>query len=408
MLTTWRQDSLSQLLECRRHLLYEEKALQLKVTQGTAIRIVSEAVCKVSIKLCRDIGQKADEQLAQLKRRLNASTLKDILEKDLNASDEMSEWLLAMVVHVLRNRSEWHANDRQKLAREVQAFLPTVSEAVRNSSIAQDARTEASSAWQAVLSGAVAGGTVGLIGGPEGVVVGAASGAAVAAVNWLKDSSRSWVTGNRGSELRRMELEFMALDKRGEERLLIFSVDSGSKTSEKGRAAAERLVNEMIQGPGTFAHAPTPTLAVSEAALEFTPEVPVAPWTQRLAQGTPSPEPCTQERLTEEEAVMDVLVVLRPKSQDPSRNLPGGAGAAGAAVGGHGVLIYRRRMLCANCLLRQQVALRQVQEQQHRDNLAIVDRVLTLVSREMGESFDRGSGSRASPHFCRYAGSLHS
>ncbi|CAE7273642.1 unnamed protein product [Symbiodinium sp. KB8] len=252
MLTTWRQDSLSQLLECRRHLLYEEKALQLKVTQGTAIRIVSEAVCKVSIKLCRDIGQKADEQLAQLKRRLNASTLKDILEKDLNASDEMSEWLLAMVVHVLRNRSEWHANDRQKLAREVQAFLPTVSEAVRNSSIAQDARTEASSAWQAVLSGAVAGGTVGLIGGPEGVVVGAASGAAVAAVNWLKDSSRSWVTGNRGSELRRMELEtgtymFMALDKRGEERLLIFSVDSGSKTSEKGRAAAERLVNEMIQ-----------------------------------------------------------------------------------------------------------------------------------------------------------------
>ncbi|CAJ1329153.1 unnamed protein product [Effrenium voratum] len=34
------------------------------------------------------------------------------------------------------------------------------------------------------------------------------------------------------------------------ERLLIFSVDSGSKTSEKGRAAAERLVNEMIQAGG--------------------------------------------------------------------------------------------------------------------------------------------------------------
>eukprot|EP00435_Cladocopium_sp_Y103_P046397 s787_g13.t1 len=32
-----------------------------------------------------------------------------------------------------------------------------------------------------------------------------------------------------------------------ERRLLIFSVDAGSKTSEKGRAAAERLVNEMIQ-----------------------------------------------------------------------------------------------------------------------------------------------------------------
>jgi hypothetical protein len=34
-----------------------------------------------------------------------------------------------------------------------------------------------------------------------------------------------------------------------QERLLIFSVDAGSKTSEKGRAAAERLVNEMVQVP---------------------------------------------------------------------------------------------------------------------------------------------------------------
>ena len=32
-----------------------------------------------------------------------------------------------------------------------------------------------------------------------------------------------------------------------QERLLIFSVDAGSKTSDKGRAAAERLVNEMVQ-----------------------------------------------------------------------------------------------------------------------------------------------------------------
>lgn len=69
---------------------------------------------------------------------------------------------------------------------------------------------------------------------------------------FIPENCKGWVTGNRGSELRRMELEtgtymFMALDKRGEERLLIFSVDSGSKTSEKGRAAAERLVNEMIQ-----------------------------------------------------------------------------------------------------------------------------------------------------------------
>lgn len=31
------------------------------------------------------------------------------------------------------------------------------------------------------------------------------------------------------------------------ERLLIFAVEAGGKTSEKGRAAAERLVNEMVQ-----------------------------------------------------------------------------------------------------------------------------------------------------------------
>jgi len=63
---------------------------------------------------------------------------------------------------------------------------------------------------------------------------------------------KGWVTGNRGSELRRMEQEtgvymFMALDARGEERLIIFGADPGSKTSPQGRMAAERLVNEMIQ-----------------------------------------------------------------------------------------------------------------------------------------------------------------
>jgi len=63
---------------------------------------------------------------------------------------------------------------------------------------------------------------------------------------------KGWVTGNRGSELRRMEQEtatymFMALDGRGDERLLIFSADAGSKASNVGRAAAERLVNEMVQ-----------------------------------------------------------------------------------------------------------------------------------------------------------------
>merc|ERR1719221_519452 len=63
---------------------------------------------------------------------------------------------------------------------------------------------------------------------------------------------KGWVTGNRGSELRRMEQEtgvymFMALDGRGEERLLIFSTDAGSKTAAQGRMAAERLVNELVQ-----------------------------------------------------------------------------------------------------------------------------------------------------------------
>lgn len=68
----------------------------------------------------------------------------------------------------------------------------------------------------------------------------------------IPENCKGWVTGNRGSELRRMEQEtnvymFMALNSRGEERLIIFSHDPGSKVNEKGRMAAERLVNEMIQ-----------------------------------------------------------------------------------------------------------------------------------------------------------------
>lgn len=69
---------------------------------------------------------------------------------------------------------------------------------------------------------------------------------------FIPANCKGWVTGNRGSELRRMEREtgvfmFMALDGRGEERLIIFCADPGSKTSNTGRMAAERLVNEMIQ-----------------------------------------------------------------------------------------------------------------------------------------------------------------
>merc|ERR1719382_1733031 len=68
----------------------------------------------------------------------------------------------------------------------------------------------------------------------------------------IPENCKGWVTGNRGSELRRMEAEtgtymFMALDERGEERLIIFSHDAGSKVSQQGRMAAERLVNELIQ-----------------------------------------------------------------------------------------------------------------------------------------------------------------
>lgn len=68
----------------------------------------------------------------------------------------------------------------------------------------------------------------------------------------IPDNCKGWVTGNRGSELRRMEQEtgaymFMALDARGDERLIIFSHDPGSKVSPTGRMAAERLVNEMVQ-----------------------------------------------------------------------------------------------------------------------------------------------------------------
>merc|ERR1719460_1924757 len=68
----------------------------------------------------------------------------------------------------------------------------------------------------------------------------------------IPENCKGWVTGNRGSELRRMEQEtgtymFMAADSRGDERLIIFCHDAGSKSSTKGRMAAERLVNELIQ-----------------------------------------------------------------------------------------------------------------------------------------------------------------
>jgi hypothetical protein len=68
----------------------------------------------------------------------------------------------------------------------------------------------------------------------------------------IPENCKGWVTGNRGSELRRVEQEtgtymFMALDRSGEERLLIFSADPGTKSGTGGRMHAERLINEMVQ-----------------------------------------------------------------------------------------------------------------------------------------------------------------
>jgi len=68
----------------------------------------------------------------------------------------------------------------------------------------------------------------------------------------VPNNVKGWVTGNRGSELRRIEQEtdtflFMALDRHGDERLLILGVNPGDRMSEKGRVKAERLVNDLVQ-----------------------------------------------------------------------------------------------------------------------------------------------------------------
>merc|ERR1711920_783285 len=69
---------------------------------------------------------------------------------------------------------------------------------------------------------------------------------------FIPSNCKGWVMGNKGQELRRVEKEtgvfsFMALDENGEERLLIFGSDPGSKSSDTGRIAAERMVNDMVQ-----------------------------------------------------------------------------------------------------------------------------------------------------------------
>ncbi|CAK0910700.1 unnamed protein product [Prorocentrum cordatum] len=87
----------------------------------------------------------------------------------------------------------------------------------------------------------------------------------------VPENCKGWVTGNRGSELRRMEQEtgtfmFMALDGRGMERLLIFCHDL-AKTSPHGRMAGRaRLVNELIQETISCATMATAAAAARTAA----------------------------------------------------------------------------------------------------------------------------------------------
>lgn len=69
---------------------------------------------------------------------------------------------------------------------------------------------------------------------------------------------KGWVAGNRGSELRSMEHQsgtymFLASNAKGEERLLIFGINKGSRDSSRdsegkgGRLHAERLVRALIK-----------------------------------------------------------------------------------------------------------------------------------------------------------------
>jgi hypothetical protein len=69
---------------------------------------------------------------------------------------------------------------------------------------------------------------------------------------FVPNNTKGWITGNRGSELRKIEQEtdcflFMALDKAGEERLLILGHNPGGRMDEKGRMRAERMINDLVQ-----------------------------------------------------------------------------------------------------------------------------------------------------------------
>merc|ERR1712093_539470 len=68
----------------------------------------------------------------------------------------------------------------------------------------------------------------------------------------IPTNSKGWITADRGSELRHMEQKtgtymFIALDGKGDERLLIFGVDEGAATGDSGRVYAHRLVMDMCE-----------------------------------------------------------------------------------------------------------------------------------------------------------------
>ena len=199
MLLSGRRDALLELLECRRRLLHEHEALKLKATQATAIRVVSEAVFISLDRLWERTRKQASEQREHLEQRIHAASLKDALAKDVETWDEMSEWLLRMALHVLRNPSESHGHDRRQLAESIRVFLATVSEAVRNSCTGQEA-TQAITVSQGpgvvgvvgLLSPAavaVAATMAGLLAAPlAAVVVGGGRGGALLASKWAVGS----------------------------------------------------------------------------------------------------------------------------------------------------------------------------------------------------------------------------
>merc|ERR1719188_1410837 len=69
---------------------------------------------------------------------------------------------------------------------------------------------------------------------------------------WVPKGLAGRIMGAGGAELRRVEQEtgvfsFMAVDENGDERLCIFGKDPGSRASDKGRMAAEKMLKDSIR-----------------------------------------------------------------------------------------------------------------------------------------------------------------